>query len=105
MSNPIADPLVEVPDTDARSDLVLIEATRGAATVTINRASQDNAFNAEVIGALRRLSRPWTRPMACAWCSSPAPGRSSRPARTWSGCATPPTTPRPTIAKTPCRWR
>ena len=53
MSNPIADPLVEVVDSDARSDLVLIEAIRaGAATITINRASHDNAFNAEVIGAL-----------------------------------------------------
>ncbi len=53
MTNPIADPLVEIPDTDTLSDLVLIEATLdGIATVTINRAAKRNAFNAEVIAAL-----------------------------------------------------
>jgi methylglutaconyl-CoA hydratase len=53
MTNPIADPLVEIPDTDTLSDLVLIEATEdGVATVTINRADKRNAFNAEVIAAL-----------------------------------------------------
>lgn len=55
MTNPIADPLVEVPDTDALSDLVLLEATPdGVATVTLNRAAKKNAFNAEVIAALRQ---------------------------------------------------
>ncbi|MDB5469149.1 MAG: Enoyl-CoA hydratase/isomerase [Caulobacter sp.] len=55
MTNPIADPLVEVPDSDALSDLVLIEATQdGVATVTINRAGKRNAFNAEVIAALHQ---------------------------------------------------
>ena len=54
MPNPIADPLVEGVDTDSQSRLVLIEATPdGVATVTINRAHRRNAFNAEVIGALR----------------------------------------------------
>lgn len=54
MPNPIADPLVEGLDTDAQSRLVLIEATPdGVATVTINRADRRNAFNAEVIAALR----------------------------------------------------
>jgi methylglutaconyl-CoA hydratase len=54
MTNPIADPLVEGVDSDAQSRLVLIEATpNGVATVTINRADRRNAFNAEVIGALR----------------------------------------------------
>jgi methylglutaconyl-CoA hydratase len=54
MPNPIADPLVEVPDTDSQSELVQVRATTdGQATVTINRASKRNAFNAEVIGALR----------------------------------------------------
>ncbi|MDQ2859633.1 MAG: enoyl-CoA hydratase-related protein [Pseudomonadota bacterium] len=54
MTNPIADPLVEGVDTDSQSRLVLIEATaEGAATVTINRAAKKNAFNAEVIAALR----------------------------------------------------
>jgi methylglutaconyl-CoA hydratase len=54
MTNPIADPLVEGVDTDSQSSLVTIEATaEGAATVTINRADKKNAFNAEVIAALR----------------------------------------------------
>ena len=54
MPNPIADPLVEVTDNDAQSRLVLVDATpAGIATVTINRAVKKNAFNAEVIGALR----------------------------------------------------
>lgn len=53
MTNPIADPLVEVPDTDASSKLVHIEATpEGVATVTLNRAPRRNAFNAELIAAL-----------------------------------------------------
>ena len=54
MPNPIADPFVEVPDTDATSELVSLEATEaGAVTVTLNRADKKNAFNAELIGALR----------------------------------------------------
>jgi methylglutaconyl-CoA hydratase len=54
MSNPIADPLVEGLDTDDQSSLVLVDATPGGvATVTINRPARRNAFNAEVIGALR----------------------------------------------------
>lgn len=53
MTNPIADPLVENIDSDALSDLVVIEATpSGVATVTINRPEKKNAFNAEVIAAL-----------------------------------------------------
>jgi methylglutaconyl-CoA hydratase len=45
---------VEVPDTDATSDLVIMEATEeGVVTVTLNRADKKNAFNAELIGALR----------------------------------------------------
>ncbi len=53
MTNPIADPLVEVPDTDAASNLVHIEATpEGMATVTLNRPLRRNAFNAELIAAL-----------------------------------------------------
>ena len=53
MTNPIADPLVEVVDSDADSSLVRIEATPdGVATVTMNRPAQRNAFNAELIGAL-----------------------------------------------------
>jgi len=54
MANPIADPFVEVPDTDTQSDFVRIDSTpEGAVTVTINRAEKKNAFNAEVIAALR----------------------------------------------------
>lgn len=53
MTNPIADPLVEVTDTDAASNLVHIEATpEGVATVTLNRPLRRNAFNAELIAAL-----------------------------------------------------
>jgi methylglutaconyl-CoA hydratase len=54
MTNPIAEPFVEVPDTDATSDLVTLEATvEGAVTLTINRPEKKNAFNYELIGALR----------------------------------------------------
>ena len=54
MPNPIADPFVEVPDTDATSELVTLEATvEGAATVTLNRPEKKNAFDAGLIGALR----------------------------------------------------
>ena len=54
MSNPIADPFVENPDTDATSELVSLEATvDGVVLVTMNRGAKKNAFNAELIGALR----------------------------------------------------
>ncbi|MFI4935545.1 MAG: enoyl-CoA hydratase-related protein [Caulobacterales bacterium] len=53
MTNPIADPLVEVPDSDTETDLVLVETTpEGAATVTINRPAKKNAFNDAVIRSL-----------------------------------------------------
>ncbi len=53
MTNPIADPLVEVTDTDALSALVELDASpSGVAVVTINRPERKNAFNAEVIAAL-----------------------------------------------------
>jgi methylglutaconyl-CoA hydratase len=56
MANPIADPLVEAVDNDSQSRLVLLDATPGGvAFVTINRASRRNAFNAEVIAALREV--------------------------------------------------
>ncbi|MDQ0462819.1 methylglutaconyl-CoA hydratase [Caulobacter ginsengisoli] len=56
MTNPIADPLVEVPDTETESELVTLTATvDGVATVTINRAAKRNAFNAEVISALSQV--------------------------------------------------
>ncbi|WP_421931696.1 enoyl-CoA hydratase-related protein [Phenylobacterium sp.] len=54
MTNPIADPLVEVADSDIDETLVHIEATvEGVATVTINRPARRNAFDARLIGALR----------------------------------------------------
>ena len=54
IANPIADPFVEVPDTDATSDLVILEATEeGAVTVTLNRPEKKNAFDNALIGALR----------------------------------------------------
>jgi len=53
MTNPIADPLVEGPDTDVLSSLVDLDASpSGVAVVTINRPDRKNAFNAEVIAAL-----------------------------------------------------
>jgi methylglutaconyl-CoA hydratase len=53
MSNPIADPLVELPDRSPTSDLVRIEATgAGAATVTMDRPSAKNALDADLIWAL-----------------------------------------------------
>jgi methylglutaconyl-CoA hydratase len=54
--NPIADPFVEVVDTDALSDLVHLDASpSGVATITLNRPAQKNAFNAEVIAALNQV--------------------------------------------------
>ena len=54
MPNPIADPFVEVPDTNATSSLVSVDATsEGAVTVTLRRPEKKNAFNAELIGALK----------------------------------------------------
>lgn len=56
MTNPIADPLVEVPDTDTQSGLALLDATaEGVAYVTLNRAAKKNAFNAELILALKEV--------------------------------------------------
>jgi methylglutaconyl-CoA hydratase len=53
MPNPIADPLVELPDTSPTSDLVRIEATvEGAATVILNRPQRRNALDAGLISAL-----------------------------------------------------
>lgn len=53
MPNPIADPLVELPDTSPTSDLVRIEATlEGAATVILNRPQRKNAFDADLISAM-----------------------------------------------------
>jgi methylglutaconyl-CoA hydratase len=52
--NPIAEPFVEVPDSAATSGLALIEATEeGFVTVTLNRPEKKNAFDFELIGALR----------------------------------------------------
>jgi methylglutaconyl-CoA hydratase len=55
MTNPIADPLVEVPDTEAVTDLVTLEATAdGVATLTLNRPDRKNAFDDAVIAALNQ---------------------------------------------------
>lgn len=55
MPNPIADPLVENIDTDAASPLARIEATPdGVATITINSPTTKNAFDDQVIAALRQ---------------------------------------------------
>ncbi|MFI4949650.1 MAG: enoyl-CoA hydratase-related protein [Caulobacterales bacterium] len=53
MSNPIADPLVEVPDVSPTTDLVSLHGTvEGAVTVTMNRPARKNAFDAGLISAL-----------------------------------------------------
>ena len=53
MTNPLADPLVEVLDDDATSPHVLFEATvEGVATVTLNSPDRNNALDDEMIGAL-----------------------------------------------------
>ncbi len=53
MSNPIADPLVEVQDTDVNNQLVRIEATvEGVVTVVMNRPARKNAFDDRLIAAL-----------------------------------------------------
>ncbi|WP_374570954.1 enoyl-CoA hydratase-related protein [Phenylobacterium sp.] len=53
MSNPIADPLVEVVDSNANSPLVHIDSSlEGVEVVTINRPERKNAFDAELISAL-----------------------------------------------------
>ncbi len=58
MTNPIVDPLVEVPDSDTSTDLVRIEATvAGAVTVVLNRPERKNAFDAALIGALEEAFR------------------------------------------------
>jgi len=55
MPNPIADPLVEVLDTDTTNDLVQFEGTpEGAVTVWINRAAKKNAFDSTTIAALHQ---------------------------------------------------
>jgi methylglutaconyl-CoA hydratase len=55
MTNPISDPLVEVLDTDATSELVQFEGTpEGAVTVWINRAEKKNAFDSTTIAALHQ---------------------------------------------------
>jgi methylglutaconyl-CoA hydratase len=54
MPNPISDPFVEVMDTDAQSPFVRIDAdARGVATITIDRPERRNAFDDQVISALR----------------------------------------------------
>jgi methylglutaconyl-CoA hydratase len=53
LANPIADPLVELPDVSPTADLVRIEGTlAGAVTVTLNRPAKKNAFNAGLISAM-----------------------------------------------------
>lgn len=54
MTNELAHPMVEFPDVSATTALVHISATRGGAvTVTMNRPQRRNAFNDDLISALR----------------------------------------------------
>lgn len=56
MTNPIVDPLVEVPDTDVTSSLVRLDTTpEGVAVVTLNKPARRNAFDAELIRALHEV--------------------------------------------------
>lgn len=58
MSNPIADPLVEVVDTSETTNLVDIDATQdGAVTVLLNRPARKNAFDADLISAMEEAFR------------------------------------------------
>jgi methylglutaconyl-CoA hydratase len=58
MTNEIADPLVELPDVSATTDLVHISATQaGAVTVTMNRPHRKNAFDADLVSALEEAFR------------------------------------------------
>lgn len=53
IGNPMADPLVELPDVSPTSELVDLDATvEGAVTVTMNRPAKKNAFDAGLISAL-----------------------------------------------------
>jgi methylglutaconyl-CoA hydratase len=53
ITNPMADPLVELPDVSPTSQLVDLDATvEGAVTVTMNRPARKNAFDADLISAL-----------------------------------------------------
>src|SRR5258708_40001139 len=53
ITNPMADPLVELSDVSPTSQLVDIAATlEGAVTVTMNRPARKNAFDADLISAL-----------------------------------------------------
>jgi len=53
VSNPIADPLVELPDVSPTNELVDMRATAaGAVTVVINRPARKNAFDAALIAAM-----------------------------------------------------
>jgi methylglutaconyl-CoA hydratase len=58
MTNPLVDPLVELPDTSATTNLVDLDATvQGAVTVTLNRPARKNAFDADLISAMEEAFR------------------------------------------------
>lgn len=58
MTNPLVDPLVELPDTSATTNLVDLDSTpEGAVTVTLNRPARKNAFDADLISAMEEAFR------------------------------------------------
>jgi methylglutaconyl-CoA hydratase len=58
MTNPLVDPLVELPETSATTNLVDLDSTpQGAVTVTLNRPARKNAFDADLISAMEEAFR------------------------------------------------
>jgi methylglutaconyl-CoA hydratase len=86
MTNPIADPLVEVPDTDAMTPLVHLDSTPGGAvTVWINRPAKKNAFDAATIAALHQAFETLHGRRACGSSSCAGWAGRSAPGPTWNG--------------------
>src|SRR4051812_23249360 len=58
MTNPIVDPLVELPDISPTSDMVRLEATvQGAVPVPLTRPARKNAFDSDLISAMEEAFR------------------------------------------------
>ena len=107
ITNPIADPIVEVVDSDAQSRTVVMNATaEGVATVVINRPHRKNAFDAEVIGALHEAFETLDAAdgVRVVFVRGAAGTFSAGADLDWMRRASRPHR-RPTTARTPWRWR